>query len=207
MASRIIYEWGTCTGAIRRLRFEIVSIEIMQHMFVVKYFCCYRYGICIWYYRYELVFKIRWNFRFHGFVMKDIANESCHLVETKTVSNYNHAFWELTTMVLIRVSFGTMPFSNCYQWCSRLLIANSSFFFPAISWREQVNFQWDDDEVRFELVQHTYLDSIVLAHWNNSPRIDISPYSDTYSWFRADQSSLFLFNAVCLPEKQQIPIW
>ena len=26
--------------------------------------------------------------------------------------------------------------------------------FPAISWREQVNFQWDDDEVRFVLDQH-----------------------------------------------------
>jgi hypothetical protein len=34
--SRIIYEWGTCTGAIRRLRFEIVNIEIMQHVFVIK---------------------------------------------------------------------------------------------------------------------------------------------------------------------------
>ena len=29
--------WGTCTGAIRRLRFEIVNIEIMQHMFVIKH--------------------------------------------------------------------------------------------------------------------------------------------------------------------------
>jgi hypothetical protein len=36
VASRIIYEWGTCTGAFRRLRFNIVNIEIMQHVFVVK---------------------------------------------------------------------------------------------------------------------------------------------------------------------------
>ena len=35
VASRIIYDWGTCTGAIRRLRFEIVNIEITQHMFVI----------------------------------------------------------------------------------------------------------------------------------------------------------------------------
>ena len=28
----------------------------------------------------------------------------------------------------------------------------------AISWREQVNFQWDDDEVRFTLDQHAELD-------------------------------------------------
>ena len=38
VASRIIYEWGTCTGAIRRLRFEIVNIEITQHIFVIKIF-------------------------------------------------------------------------------------------------------------------------------------------------------------------------
>jgi hypothetical protein len=28
----------------------------------------------------------------------------------------------------------------------------------AISWREQVNFQWDDDEIRFVLDQHAELD-------------------------------------------------
>ena len=26
--------------------------------------------------------------------------------------------------------------------------------FSAISWQEQINFQWDDDEVRFALDQH-----------------------------------------------------
>ena len=31
-------------------------------------------------------------------------------------------------------------------------------FFSAISWREQVNFQCDDDEVRFVLDQHTLFD-------------------------------------------------
>jgi hypothetical protein len=30
--------------------------------------------------------------------------------------------------------------------------------FSAISWREQVNYQWDDDEVRFVLDQHAELD-------------------------------------------------
>ena len=33
---------------------------------------------------------------------------------------------------------------------------------------------------------------LVLVHWNNSPRIDMSPHSDTLSWFRANQSLLFL---------------
>jgi hypothetical protein len=35
-----------------------------------------------------------------------------------------------------------------------------------------VTLQWDDDEVRFVLDQHTELDFIVLVHWSNSPRID-----------------------------------
>jgi hypothetical protein len=30
--------------------------------------------------------------------------------------------------------------------------------FSAILWREQVNYQWDDDEVRFVLDQHAELD-------------------------------------------------
>jgi hypothetical protein len=47
---------------------------------------------------------------------------------------------------------------------------------------------------------------IVLAHWNNSPRVDMSLHSDTLVWFRANQSLLFLLNAACLAEKQQIPI-
>jgi hypothetical protein len=47
---------------------------------------------------------------------------------------------------------------------------------------------------------------IVLAHWNNSPRIDMSLLSDTLFWFRANQSLLLLLNAACLAEKQQIPI-
>jgi hypothetical protein len=39
---------------------------------------------------------------------------------------------------------------------------------------------------------------IVLIHWNNSPRIDMWPISDTLSWFRANKYLLFLLNAVCL---------
>jgi hypothetical protein len=47
---------------------------------------------------------------------------------------------------------------------------------------------------------------IVLAHWNNSPRVDMSLHSDTLFWFRANQYLLFLLNAACLAAKQQIPI-
>jgi hypothetical protein len=75
--------------------------------------------------------------------------------------------------------------------------------------REQINFQWEDDEVRFVLDQHAELqnvDLIVLAHWNNSLRVDMSLHSDTLFWFWANQSLLFLLNAAWLVEKQQIPI-
>jgi hypothetical protein len=47
---------------------------------------------------------------------------------------------------------------------------------------------------------------LVLDHWKNSPRIDISPYSDTLSWSRANQTLFVILNAVCLAENQQIPI-
>jgi hypothetical protein len=46
---------------------------------------------------------------------------------------------------------------------------------------------------------------MVLIHWNNSLRIDMSPNSDTLSWFRANQSLLFLLMSACLVNKQQIP--
>ena len=50
---------------------------------------------------------------------------------------------------------------------------------------------------------------IVPAHWNNSPWIDrhVAPLGCTLSWFRANQSLVFLLNAVCLVEKQHIQIF
>ena len=39
-----------------------------------------------------------------------------------------------------------------------LFNANSAICQLSISWREQVNFQWDDDETRFVLDQHAELD-------------------------------------------------
>jgi hypothetical protein len=43
----------------------------------------------------------------------------------------------------------------------------------------------------------------VLAH---SPWVDMSLHLDTIFWFQADQSLMFLRNAACLAQKQQIPI-
>jgi hypothetical protein len=81
------------------------------------------------------------------------------------------------------------------EWVSEWVLFNAkSAIFSAISWREQVNIQWDDDEVRFVLDQH----------WHNSARVDMSLHSDTLFWFRANQSLLFLLIAACLAEKQQI---
>jgi hypothetical protein len=47
---------------------------------------------------------------------------------------------------------------------------------------------------------------IVLAHWNTGLRVDMSPHSETLSWFPVNLSLLFLLNAVSLTEKQQIQI-
>ena len=94
---------------------------------------------------------------------------------------------------------------QCMSGCC--LTLTQQFF---ISWREQVNFQWDwwGDPL---LPRPTQLDwfffLIMLAHWNNSLRIDMPPHSDTLSWFRVNhQCLLFLLNVACLAEKQQIPI-
>jgi hypothetical protein len=46
----------------------------------------------------------------------------------------------------------------------------------------------------------------MLVHWNKSPQIDVSAHADTLYLCRANQSLLFLLNATCLVEKQQIPI-
>jgi hypothetical protein len=42
------------------------------------------------------------------------------------------------------------------EWVSVVYRQPSNF--SAISWREQVNFQWDDNDVRFVLDQHAELD-------------------------------------------------
>ena len=44
-----------------------------------------------------------------------------------------------------------------------LLLAPNQQFFSYVSWQEQVNFQWDDDEVRFVLDQHVELDFYIAS--------------------------------------------
>jgi hypothetical protein len=54
-----------------------------------------------------------------------------------------------------------------------LFNANSSIF--QLYQQEQVNFQWDDEELHFVLDQHLSWIFKVLAHWNNNPLIDVAP--------------------------------
>ena len=68
-----------------------------------------------------------------------------------------------------------------------------------LSWGEQVNFQWDDDEVCFVLDQHAKLDFYIASSLKQQS-------ADTLFWFPADQTLLILLNAACLAEMQQIPI-
>ena len=75
----------------------------------------------------------------------------------------------------------------------------------AMSWREQVNFQWDDDEVRFVLDQHAEYDFYIASSLKQQSRVDMSLHTDTLFWFGANQSLLFLLNAAYLAEEQQIP--
>jgi hypothetical protein len=44
-----------------------------------------------------------------------------------------------------------------------LLLTPNQQFFSYISWQEQVNFQWDDDEVRFVLDQHAELEDYKIG--------------------------------------------
>ena len=77
------------------------------------------------------------------------------------------------------------------EWVSEwvLLNANSAIF----------QLYHGENKVHFVLDQHAELDFfLVLAHWNNSPRVNMSFHSGTLFWFRANQFLLFLLNAACL---------
>ena len=72
MSNRILYEWRTCICTIKTLRLEMVNVENLQHVLVVKYVGCnYILGVVqdIRYYMNKLVFKIGMNFRFYRFFM------------------------------------------------------------------------------------------------------------------------------------------
>ena len=80
-----------------------------------------------------------------------------------------------------------------------LLFNANSAIFQLYHGENRLIYQWNDEICLFWIF-------IVLAHWYNSPQVDISIYSNTLFWFQANQSLLFLLSAVCLAKKQQIPI-
>ena len=80
------------------------------------------------------------------------------------------------------------------EWVIVAYCQFSNFSATCISWREQVNCQWEHVQVHFVLDQHAELDFIVLAHWNNSLQVDIS-----LNWTHYSDSE-----PTCLVEKQQI---
>jgi hypothetical protein len=94
-----------------------------------------------------------------------------------------------------------------YLWLpSHFIIVESRIFYFTMY---KIDFNFDCEIVIFrifnELMTYRFSWSLIaLAHWSN--RNQMLPHSDTLSWFWANQSLLFLFNAACLAEKQQIPI-
>ena len=89
------------------------------------------------------------------------------------------------------------------EWMNEWVLLNAN---SAKSWREQVTFQWDDDEIRFVLNQHAWSGFYSASSLKQqSADRHVAPL-DTLFWFRANQSLLFLLNAACLVEKQQLPI-
>ena len=114
----------------------------------------------------------------------------------KTTDNYlmNDKINMDSTLVILVVS----------EWL--LFIANSSMFQLYHGENKLIFNEMMTRSTLFQTNNMLSWNFIVLAHWSNSPRVDMSPHSDTLSWFRANQSLLLLLNAACLAEKQHMPM-
>ena len=121
------------------------------------------------------------------------------------VKCFNHRHYKQKTH-LQKISQKLNENQNAVKLFTWFVVYRQLSNFSAISWWEQVNFQWVDEKISFVLDQQwTRLDFfIVLAYWKDSLLMDMSPHSDTLSRFQSNQSLLFLLNAGCLAEKQQI---
>jgi hypothetical protein len=76
----------------------------------------------------------------------------------------------------------------------------------AISWREQVNFQWDYDEVRFVLDQRSLFDFYRVNSLKQQSADNIYRPTGTHYPDSEPTTLLFLLNAECSAENQEIPI-
>jgi hypothetical protein len=90
-----------------------------------------------------------------------------------------------------------------FEWVSECV---TGCFLNANYFMARTNDIQRNDDVHFVLSNTLNLISIVLVYWNNSQWVDMSLHSGTLSWFRAKLSLLLFLKAVCLVEKQQIPI-
>ena len=111
-------------------------------------------------------------------------------------------------MLVSAMGVDSKKFSQNVKWVSHWLLfnANSAIF---QLWPGENRLIFNEMIMRTALSYANTLSSIyiVLVHWNNSPRIDLSPHSGTLSWFRVNQSFLFLLNAACLSRNNKCQLY
>jgi hypothetical protein len=81
---------------------------------------------------------------------------------------------------------------HCFEWVSDCCLMPTQQFFSYMFVCHGENKLSSNEMMMksalYERPTHLVGFLIVLAHWNNSPRIDMSPQADTLSWFRSNQS-------------------
>ena len=99
------------------------------------------------------------------------------------------------------------------DWCSATFCFWWSLFCtePTHCFLIGVVLHFVSDDLCFVLDQHTVLDwcsatFFFVAHWNNSPRVDMLFYLHTLSWIwvKFNPSMIFLPNTACLVKTRQI---
>ena len=112
-------------------------------------------------------FIIQWRFShllLHDFYMKYLHFIMIMIViifviglVIKSISNWiSNLHWleSLSFVNLLNCNYIGLRKNTEYLGVSEWLLFNANFSATGISWREQVNFQWDDDEVCFVLDQN-----------------------------------------------------
>ena len=111
-------------------------------------------------------------------------------------------WWDQISVIALAPSGTNSPYyryiisiltTKILQWVSGWLLFNANSAIFQLYHSENKLF-FNEMIMRSALYETNTLSwfCIVLAHWNNSPQICMSPHSDTLSWFRANQSLLFL---------------
>jgi hypothetical protein len=71
------------------------------------------------------------------------------------------------------------------------------FVSPVRNWDNKLSFN-ENGEIALYYTNTLSWICIVLAHWNNSPRLDMSLHWDTLSWFRPNHYLFLLLNDAVL---------